>query len=1691
MDTLDRSATIRERLSQVFQHLKALHEMRYPVQREVDNQPWKIWLTSLPVHPSIERGAFEQVQSQDASDENLAELPPILKVRRPRLSHPPQPPQDISDWLEPGWENPENSTVKCISKSFVDDTGNESSEAIEDDPSRGESLKEWLFRREQWVRSELPARRAMRVFETLYALHATLEREGERYELMLGDGLLSWSRDDCYVHHPVLLLRVELVFDPSTPEFSIVASEYPPELYLSLFRGMGDVSAEAVNRLRDELSQNQWHPLGGEETSQFLKRLATELSPTQGQFVTEDEPSGRAPAGPRVRRSPVIFLRPRTLGLSTAVDSILEDIPTRAGFPSGLASIVGVEDSGRVEMPGEVSSVQADLNGEDEHILLSKEANANQLEIARRLEGYGSVLVQGPPGTGKTHTIANLLGHLLAQGKSVLVTAHTPKALRVLRDYVVEALQPLCVSVLDGTSEQLRNSVEAISSKLSSSTYETLVQEAESLKQRRNSVLAQLRAARSELLQARGGEYRSIVVGGTEFAPSVAGRIVNEGTDSRSWIPAPVTPSVGLPLSVGEIADLYKSNESLTLEEENALSMGLPDMSALLLPSDFEALCSRLAEEQQSGEPGSTTGLWETEAGQSLDPEGLRRLLSRIAESGDLLSSAEPWELAIVTAGREMGARAQAWNELVEEIEQTILLASDCYPAVVRHAPVIREQLDDIITIPILEEMNEHVKRGGRFGALQLLTHRNWRTVLESTQVNGKPPRTSEHFLALIDHLRLHKARTALTQRWRRQVSELGGPQPDVLGSELETTCGQYVSRIRRLLSWFSECWQPIEAELRENGLRWDTLLSEVPPSLDQFGDLERLRVAVEHRLPSVISARVVSLEAQIAEARLQEAEELLESSNTGLAQTPPVVSNLSQAISCRNPAQYSVAYERLVAIRERQSHYQLRHNLLSRLEQAAPGWAVAIRNRDGIHGEGQAPGDPQAAWLWRQLNDEITRRASASMNEIQTRIRTLRRELSELTSSLIEKMTWAAQVRRTSLEQRLALNGWSALVKKAGRRTGKRAPALLAEARRLMPICQSAVPVWIMPLNQVFDSFDPKRNRFDVVIVDEASQADITSLAAVYLGTQLIVVGDDEQVTPEAVGLPADDVRQLIDALLKGIPNRMLYDGQTSLYDLAKTSFGGVVMLHEHFRCVPDIIQFSNWLSYDGKIQALRDSSAVKLRPHTVAYRVNGEMTGSHVNEVEARAIASLLIAAIEQPEYSEASFGVMPMVGSSQAASIDLLLREFLAPNERHRRRIQCGTPAQFQGDERDVIFLSMVYSPRTDGHRLGLVPDPGQRMKKRFNVAASRARDQLWVVHSVDPDSDLQSSDIRRSLIIHARDPKAADTTLVRLEPRVESEFEKRVLRDLVSFGYNVVPQVRVGPYRIDLVVQHEGIQLAVECDGDRYHGADRLEKDCQRQSVLERMGWQFVRIRGSEYFRDPRKALVPLIGKLDEMGIHASSHVKPVKGVVGGTLASDSLLDRVIRRAEEIRREWGGNEGLPIDESGWRAVHPGISRAAMTRANRQQTSVDSDPKDDGSVACSEEVPSPGLIHELDVRVKTDDQQAMSPGSEDVAIAQTHPSERFARSDSSIHLARGSRDAPKRHVPESAASAEELISALKRKGLEVIDKRPVGGALWVVGGPELADVLNEFMEYGHRFSFAAKGGRASRHRPAWYTK
>jgi very-short-patch-repair endonuclease len=1501
----------RDKLTRVFRYLEALNQHRNPAKRQIREQPWSFWLRDLPEHPSIQRGAAKDNCSKtrngnSQSAEDGANY--VLKVQRPRLTRAPEPSAEIAAWLEDGWDDPSNASTFKQTLGESENNAEPTIVKFVDDPARAASLEHWKLLRNEWVKTEKPARAAMKIFESLYALYGRIDREAERVDLVLGDGILSWRRADGGIYHPILLQRLQLQFDASVPEFTLSEADHPVELYSALFQSMNDVDGRAIGRCREELEEGGFHPLTNGSTSGFLKRLVVQLSP-RGEFL-----QGRAPDtevnDPCIGRDPVLFLRSRTLGFAAAIEGILADLRTREDLPWSLLNIVGEEspipDAGDPN-PSPNGAVQAD--GE---VLLSKPANPEQIRIAQQLEEHGGVLVQGPPGTGKTHTIGNLVGHLLAQGKSVLVTSHTTKALRMVRHHIVPELRPLCVSVLESdldSRKQLESAVGSIAERLSRADAGSLEMQAKKLQSERVDLLKKLDEIRNQLTEARADEYRDIAIAGRSWAPADAARQVVQEKEAHGWIPGPVAAVAPLPLSPGELADLYRTGVSISREDELELSGHLPELHDLPRAEDFEASVSernRLGMEDLD----LRSDLWESAAAQS-SPGEIEGLAATLAQAVEPLSGKDKWKLAAVYAGKYGEVHRQPWDQLISFVRLVHREAANAQEALVKYGPEVSNNSATKEQESIAGEILAHLEDGGKLGSFTLFTHKTWSQFLEQMKVNNARPRLSEHFHALRQFLRLKSLREDLSARWDRQVATLGTSRSSEMGEEVEKTLMQYCDSIEDCLGWQEHTWLPLQQRLEDIGFRWDKFLAEQSAVVGSDGELARIHIAVTDVLLPILDSRFKKLRLLQLEEEFRDLKSRLKLANR-VARASKVIGQLLAALSDEDSSRYREAYERLLELKSKQADLELRRVLLAKLETAAPAWAGAIRNRTGMHGRGEPPRDPASAWTWRQLNDELDRRASVSLEALQAKSEKLREQLRRVTVELIDKRSWSSQARRTSSRQRQALVGWLDTIRRIGKGHGIRVSLLRSEAARKMSGCRGAVPVWVMPLSRVVENFDPRTTRFDVVIIDEASQSDVMALVALYLGKTVLVVGDHEQVSPSAVGQDLGVIQNLIFQYLRGIPNSDLYDGQISIYDLARQSFGGATCLVEHFRCVPEIIQFSNMISYDGRIKPLRDASRVHLRPHTIAHRVSGSSRDGKINRQEALTVASLLAAAMEQPEYKKndagqpLSFGVVSLVGDEQAIEIDNLVRAHISPDRYEHHRVLCGNAAQFQGDERDVVFISLVDT----AERGSLSLRDQELFKQRFNVAASRARDQMWIVHSLDPNHDLKADDLRRQLIEHAEDPALLMRALEEKERRTQSNFEREVMKRLATAGYRVTPHWRIGTFRIDLVVEGDGKRLAIECDGDRYYPLEKLPEDMDRQSVLERMGWIITRIRSSEFLRNPARAMKPVFEQLQMLEIPPSGnsdgadHVGPV---------SHDVINRVIRRAEELRRNWSKTNG----------------------------------------------------------------------------------------------------------------------------------------------------------------------------------
>lgn len=1502
---------LRTRVRKIFEFLRAFDQIRNPVVCRLDQLDWSLDLTDLPASERV-WGAYPPDRPRSADPtrglevpEDVLSRPVLLVVRRPKLSVPPPPPHGLEHWVEGNWREP--GTQVSVRTTAVDATeGNRGGpERVGDDPNRRNKLEAWLTSWRCWSEKERPLWLTMELFSRLYALHGRLEREKDRIELAVGDGILKWrARNDdqsaVEIDYPVLLKRVELIADFKTPAFLLVEADSPVELNVPLLHLTPGLSGQAVADIHRELEEQEISPVGGRETSAFLAALVQRLA-AQGEFVPNGAPR-LIGDHPRLGRSPLLLVRSRSRGYSEAIRQVLEGLDAGAEVPVPIARVAGFHPGSEplTDSPPRPPSRPGVGGGtEAPEILFAKPANEEQERIVWQLDKSDSVVVQGPPGTGKSHTIANLLGHLLAHGQSVLVTSHTEKALEVLRGHVIRDLQPLCLPVLTGdarNTRQLQAAVEKILSRLSDRP-EELERQAAELRVRRSYLLAEFTNLQDQLKDVALAEYRPLHVGAETIDPADAAKEVREGEATKAWLPGPLEPNTVLPLASDEVGELYRTN-LLSPEDEARLRSGIPQSGRLPSEGRLSALASQI--EEFSRKPAPTESFWNGEPGLGR-LETIQDLLRRVDSVTRDFAGFEPWEVALAELGCRGPEHLAAWTSFIAHLDRELpeLLQWDAEAK--QHGVSLPPSIPSEEVARIAGELANHLDRGGSLWKGVLLFHGEWKPILEGARTGTRKPRSAAQFRLVERAARLQHRRADLLGWWQRIAEGTGVPPRVLQPTRLEATLADLRPRLLRALHASQEWLEPLRSALADAGMALREFEARIPSGPGE-GRLAYLQTTWFPAVRAMLEEAEVCLKKAKAD---RDQEEFAREVGAAIGPSKDhVAKELRAAVKALDATRYRTALVELLRLEGLAPILQRRSQLLDRLRGPAKGWAAAIERREGLHGQGVPPGDPVVAWRWRQMSEELARRDKLDPVVLNDQLQRHKETLQVVTGQLIEKAAWAAQIRRVTPGIRQSLIGWQDTVRRTPRTSSVpgKLEALRRQARENLSRSRAAVPVWIMPMSKVIESFDFRSPVFDVVIVDEASQNDVFGLLLLALGKKVVIVGDHEQVSPSSVGLDEGRVGRLVEEYLDGVPSKHLWNGKASIYDLARAAAGGTITLLEHFRCVPEIIAFSNELCYEGSIRPLREAASGRVRPALVPVYVRGTATGK-VNTEEAEVTASLVAAVCQMDEYRGLSIGVVTLVGDEQALAIDDVLRRRLEPSELESRHLVCGNPAQLQGDERDVMFLSMVDGPQ--GGPLAFRDQP--TFRQRFNVAVSRAKDQLWLVHSLDPEVDLKPGDLRYRLIKHTQNPLLLVNKLLDLEHRVESPLEKAVGGILVREGYKVVPQYPVGAYRIDLVVEGSGTRLAVECDGARGHTTEEeVANDLLRQGVLERLGWRFVRVRGSLFYRDSERAMQPVFQEIGRLGIQpelTTPQATPVD--------TPGLVEEVLRRAQGIREAWRGS------------------------------------------------------------------------------------------------------------------------------------------------------------------------------------
>lgn len=1512
---------VNEKIISLYKFISEFCKVKHKIVTNDKSYMWTFQISNIPEDPDNISVLYSDKNISDEENEELFDEPNyLLKVHKPEFQKCPEPPENLKKWLLDNWNYHKNEArVREKIEHINNKTNEKETELFDDDQNRRKQLEQWLEKRKIWVEKQLLIEKTRDFFTELYMKYIDLQRESETIEIIIANGYIK-DNNDPDIYHPIITKRLSMNFDAAENTIYILNTNAKSELYSELFQVMEDINLESLSTLNSDLMQHDYHPMDRNDTKEFLKVLTHKIS-SNSKFVEDEDDNDENNNRILMYFKPCIIIRKRLDGTIKAIEQIIKNIEETGFIPEHLLDIV---NGGLLDKPEEleetVEELLAKAGGESIDILLTKEANKEQLEIAKRIEMYNAVLVQGPPGTGKTHTIANLIGHFLAKGKSVLVTSYTKKALTVLKEKLPKSMQSLCVSVLDESNEDMENSIDGITEYMSKFTSFELKKQIDKLKDERLKIIDELSKTRKKIYNALNDEYKSIVLNGDEISPSEAAKYILDNKGKLDYINGNIKLYEPLPLSIEELNYLYSTNSKLTDIEEKELNYKLPSPNDLITPERFKniidennrlnSLINEIASNKKWKINTENDLYFDTEFGKFYINNLDETLIKSLSEYIDNYKQCEEWAINICCDGKKGGVYKKRWTTLIQKIQSTVKINENILDKY--FGKTITENFDVLVeNKELILKLKSILSKKDKISKFDLLINSNLNKIINLSVVNNKPLRTAEDCEFVLNSIDLQNSRKDLSIIWDELMAENGMSKfKDLDLNEPEKIAEKYIDSINEYLNWYAKDYNKL-ITLLENANIPDQIVLKINNLDKDIDQINKIFDSIQNILPYIVEICLNQIKIDNNRKDIEKTVDILE--DNSLINSSLCISIKNYLIS-NNYEKYLEEFRKLSSIYNKYELLNKRNELLSKIEQVAPIWANDIKNRTGIHGENKCPSNIKDAWKYRQYELILDEMKKESIDILQRKSQKLSSDYRKITEEYASKCAWYELLSRTEcdIDMKQALKGWELTIRKIGKGTGKNAAKHKAQARDLMAKCQNAVPCWIMPMNKAIESLKPGENEFDVIIIDEASQSDISSLAISYLGKKMIVVGDDKQVSPMAVGAEIDKINALEQMYIKDkIPNSHLYSSKTSLYDIAATTFQPL-MLKEHFRCVPEIIGFSNMLSYDFKIKPLRDSSSSNLLPAVVNYRVNGKRTGK-INKIEAETIISQIKACLNLEEYNGKTFGVISLLGDEQAKLIQSLMFKYIDPRDIENRKILIGNASNFQGDERDVIFLSMVDSGNEDG---GPLPFVGvgveEATKKRYNVAASRAKDQLWVINSLDSSIDLKPGDMRKRLLDYATNPNAFAMKEEEIKRKADSIFEVQVANKLISEGYHIIQQYPVGAYRLDIVVLCENKKVVIECDGERYHsGEEKIREDMQRQAILERIGWRFIRIRGSQFFKNPDETMQNVITQLNDLKIYPEDENK-----IEETRTSE-LLEKVKLESNKYLEDIQNGKEIEVD------------------------------------------------------------------------------------------------------------------------------------------------------------------------------
>ena len=1490
METNRKESQEQSKLIRLIEYLTRLASLRTRLVRDVAEYEQILWLSSIP----REKGCFTQAWGREEDIDSDVWIE-IQNLREPEL---PCVPETCENWIEKAslrnkMDLPEllsEITIQIKNPAWQEDNNDpeyvSTARRIEDYPKVQRSWEHYVEERWfPWMEKHNQWEAVHKVYSALFAIYQEQIRLGEEYELVLGLGHLTWKTPtNQQIRRHLIVANALLEFEARLGKFTVHpmsdGASVRPELDMLDIEERPTHAEETANSSLENANDDPWEKGCIEGVLQALVHSIN----SRGEYDnTLERPSIKPTEKPVVEYAPALILRKRSAkGLTETLRKIKDRIENGGAIPPEFGDLAEIRPGCEVESNTDIGDTNRDFDGE---IFFPKPSNEEQRRIVDKIRAASGVLVQGPPGTGKSHTIANLICHLLATGQRLLITAKTPRALQVLEGLVPDELQPLCINLLGSGLEERRSLESSVGGILRKNEdwdedrtqreriqHEGCIQILREEKARIDRRLRDIRESETHSQSIAEGTYRG-----------TAARIAEAFNRDRSaydWFTDIAALNKSCPVSESGMQKLLAEVRHFTSKKRRELSLAWPDpLPANELFINLIREETRATEEENRSANGADEHIADLLSKRNLASIEVIRdtLLDFYKSSQNLMASPHAWMSG--TLRDVLCDNSTLWHKIFRATRDAVASME----GLVKLADNTTLDFPVGTSISALREdackLKQHIEEGGKlgWGPFRPKPVKECINVIKTVRVNGHPCSTLDDFSALVDALHVRLECESTWGFWIGRAVKTQGPYTLQL-HELSALSDALESALS-LRNLIENC---------RNAMHHCPEIGE--PAWSDKSQIERLiascRLALARHRKRVATEHILSIEAPIASLAIKN-------------NSHPVTSDLIIAIRERDTALFAGAVNKVHSLEREHQRLEKLDQYFLNARDLLPRLVGELQRTCGDSIWDERLRKIKNAWHWAQAKywlEDYIRKEDVPL--LEKRAKQIEDEINASIAKLASLHAWSFCFSRLKEDHRRHMEAWQQSMRRLGKGTGKHAPRHRREAQQHLNECREAVPAWVMPLHRVWDTVDPAPGIFDIIIVDEASQCGIEALPLFYLGKKILIVGDDKQISPEVGFINKNAVFQLMEEFLYDFSHKDSFHRDASLFDHGKLRYGTQrITLREHFRCMPEIISFSNNLCYsDTPLIPLRQYGPNRLPPLEHVFVNSGYREGRNnrvINRPEAEAVIDKIVALCRNDRYSDKTIGVVVLQGEAQARLIEEQLLDSLGAEEMDRRRLVCGNPYSFQGDERDVMILSMVAATN---ERIGSFSKPAD--ERRFNVAASRARDQMHLFHSVTindlsvyclrrqlleffesnvrqkPDTNVNWEDLKRRAIYDNRSlDKGIKPPAPFHQPGVVkgSWFEVDVALAIHRKGYRVIPQFDIAGKHIDLVVEGEQAQLAVECFGDRWHGIDNYEADMQRQRQLERCGWEFFIIRESTFYVNQEKALDPLWQMLEERDI----------------------------------------------------------------------------------------------------------------------------------------------------------------------------------------------------------------------------